>query len=91
MNAKPIHEIRLGAIKAAVWKNETDTGTRFNVKLSRIYKDGDTWKSTDSFGRDDLLPLAKVSDLAHSWIHQREQEEAAGKTPPAEKSVAAAQ
>ncbi len=86
MNAKPIHEVRLGAIKAAVWRNENETSARFNVKLSRIYKDGDTWKSTDSFGRDDLLVVAKVADLAHSWIHQKEQEEAAGKAPPADKA-----
>jgi hypothetical protein len=85
MKTKPIHEVRLGAIKAAVWRNETETGgTRFNVQVSRIYKDGDAWKSTDSFGRDDLLPLAKVADQAHSWIHQQEQQETAGKLPHAE-------
>ena len=89
---KPIHEVRLGAIKAAVWKNETaTTGMRFNVKLSRIYKDGDKWQSTESFGRDDLLQLAKVADLTHTWIHQREQEEFANKQPPAEKTDAAVQ
>ena len=81
---RPQHEVRLGAIKAAVWRNETETGARFNVKLSRIYKDGDTWKSTDSFGRDDLLLVSKVADQAHSWIHQQEQEESGSKQPPAE-------
>ena len=75
MNAKPIHEVRLGAIKAAVWKNETETsGPRFNVKFSRIYKDGNDWKTTDSFGRDDLLLLAKVADQTHSWICSQNQE-----------------
>jgi hypothetical protein len=68
MKTKPIHEIRLGSIKSAVWKNETETGARFNVTFSRIYKDGDTWKSNESFGRDDLLLLAKVADNTHSWI-----------------------
>jgi len=33
---KPIHEVRLGAIKAAVWKNETENGVRFNATLSRL-------------------------------------------------------
>ena len=65
---KPIHEVRLGAIKAAVWKNDTDSGVRYNATFSRLYKDGDSWKSTDSFGRDDLLLLAKVADQTHSWI-----------------------
>ena len=72
---KPIHEVRLGSIKAAVWKNDTANGIRYNTTFSRIYRDGDEWKSTDSFGRDDLLVLAKVSDLAHSWIHEQSQEE----------------
>ena len=73
--AKPIHEVRLGHIKAAVWRNDTEAGVRYNVTFNRLYKDGDTWRSTDSFGRDDLLLLAKVADNAHSWIFAQSQEE----------------
>lgn len=65
---QPVHEIRLGAVKAAIWENETSTGTRHNVTVSRLYKDGDEWRQTESFGRDDLLLVAKVVDQAHSWI-----------------------
>jgi len=65
---QPIKEIRLGSIKAAVWKNDTEAGVRYNVTFSRLYRDGDSWKSTDSFGRDDLLLLGKVADHAHTWI-----------------------
>src|ERR1035441_6983491 len=72
---KPIHEVRLGTIKAAVWRNETEAGVRYNVTFSRIYKDGDTWNSTDSFGRDDLLLLSKVADQTHSWIFEQSQGE----------------
>jgi len=76
---KPIHEIRLGAIKAAIWQNESTNGIRYNVTVSRLYKDGDTWKRTESFGRDDLLLVAKVADQAHTWIIEQSQtkEEAA--------------
>ena len=74
---KPIHEVRLGAIKAAVWRNETENGVRFNATLTRLYKDGEQWKSTDSFGRDDLLLLAKVADETHSWICAQAQEQPA--------------
>jgi hypothetical protein len=78
---KPIHEVRLGTIKAAVWRNETESGVRYNVTFTRIYKDGDDWKSSDSFGRDDLLLLGKVADEAHSWIFAQAQEhESAGRT-----------
>jgi hypothetical protein len=73
---KPAHEVRMGAIKAAIWKNDTTGGVRYNVTFSRIYKDkeDDQWKSTDSFGRDDLLVLGKVADTAHTWIHHQAQE-----------------
>lgn len=47
---------------------------RYNVTFSRLYKEGDQWKSTESFGRDDLLLLGKVANDAHSWIYQRSQE-----------------
>ena len=69
---QPVHEVRLGGIKAAIWQNETQTGVRYNVTFSRLYKDGDQWKSSDSFGRDDLLLLGKVADRAHSWIIEPE-------------------
>lgn len=72
--ARPVEEIRLGAIRAAIWRNETDGGIRHNVTFERLYRDGDQWKSTHSFGRDDLLVVAKVADQAHTWIHQQGRE-----------------
>lgn len=66
-----MHQVRLGAVKAAIWRNDTDKGVWFNVTFERIYKDGNEWQSTESFGRDDLLLVAKVADLAHSWIHEQ--------------------
>ncbi|MFO0972893.1 MAG: hypothetical protein U1A27_05575 [Phycisphaerae bacterium] len=66
---KPVHEIRYGSIKAVIWKNETANGAMHNVTVARIYKDGDEWKESSGFGRDDLLVLAKALDEAHTWIH----------------------
>ena len=74
MSKKPVHEIRLGRIKVAIWENETENGSRHNVSIVRLYKDGDQWKDSTSFGRDDLLLVAKIADLAHSWIIARGQE-----------------
>ena len=73
---KPAHEVRIASIKAAIWKNDTSNGVRFNTTFTRIYKDkeDDQWKSTDSFGRDDLLVLAKVADEVHTWIVRQAQE-----------------
>ena len=70
------HEIRLGRIKAVIWGNEIEGGGfRHNVQIRRLYKDGDNWKESDSYGRDDLPLVAKVSDMAHTWIHQRAQDQ----------------
>ena len=74
MAKKPVHEIRLGRIKAAIWENETENGSRYNVGISRLYKDGDNWKDSTSYGRDDLPLVARVADLAHLWIFAKNQE-----------------
>lgn len=74
-NEKPIHEIRLGAIKATTWKNDTDNGVRYNTSFARLYREENEWKSTGSFGRDDLLLLAKVADMTHSWICEQTRDE----------------
>ena len=75
---KPVKEIRLGRIKAAIWENETANGSRHNVKVVRLYKDGDEWKDSDSFGRDDLPLVAKVCDQAHTWIFEQAAERSNG-------------
>ena len=68
---RPVHEIRFGRIRAAIWQNETENGMRHNVTISRLYKDGEDWKDSTSFGRDDLPLVAKVCDQAHSWIFEQ--------------------
>src|SRR5262245_20797317 len=65
---RPVQDLRLGRLKAAIWANRTETGIRHNVTFGRIYKDGEEWRDSDSVGRDDLLLLAKLADQAHSWI-----------------------
>ena len=71
---QPVHVVRLRNIRAAIWQNDTEFGTRHNVTVSRLYKDDEgQWRTSDSFGRDDLLLLAKVLDLAHTWISEQSQ------------------
>jgi hypothetical protein len=72
---KPVHDIRLGRIKAAIWRNEPQTGTMFNVTISRLYRDGTQWRDSTSFGRDDLPIVAKVADMAHTWIFTQSQDQ----------------
>jgi len=65
---RPVHEIRFGRIRASIWENETQNGTRHNVTVTRLYRDGEQWRDSASFGRDDLPLVSKVCDHAHSWI-----------------------
>ena len=49
---------------------------RHNVTFSRLYKpEGEQWHNSTSFGRDDLLLLAKLADRVHSWIYEHTQEQ----------------
>ena len=78
----PVHTIRYGTIRAAIWKREVDLGNNsrpmYSVTFTRSYKDGNEWKDSASFGPDDLLTLAKIADEAHTFVHQaRSQENAA--------------
>jgi len=71
-NNRPVHEVRLGRIKATVWANASENGPWHSVQVSRLYKDGEQqWRSSDRFHRDDLPLVAKVADRAHSWIYEQ--------------------
>lgn len=49
---KPVHQARLGTVKAAVWANPTDGGrARYSVTVQRSYRDGDEWKHSTSIMR----------------------------------------
>lgn len=69
---RPVRVVRLGRIRAAIWANQTDSGTVYNTTFERLFKRerSDTWESSDSFGTNDLLLLGKVADQAHTWICQ---------------------
>ena len=86
---KPAAEVRLGRIKAAIWANQDKDGGRWHtVQLTRLYQDGDQWRSTHSFGRNDLLTVAKVADLAHTKVCELEASERGREEAPAEQAEA---
>lgn len=69
---KPIHEIRLGTIRAAIWANGNEPNdVWFNVTVSRHYKEGNAWKDSSSFRRDDLPVVAKIMEMAYAWVWGR--------------------
>lgn len=65
--AQPAHKFRIGNVTATVWKN----GDYHSVNLSKSYKDGDEWKSTDSLSHGDLLNAAEALKRAEAWISEQ--------------------
>lgn len=66
---RPVHEIKLGRVRASIWANQHDRqDVWYSVSISRIYRDGDEWKTAISFGRDDLPLVSKAAEMAYTWI-----------------------
>ncbi|MDE0052402.1 MAG: hypothetical protein OXO52_21675 [Rhodospirillales bacterium] len=64
----PTKELRVGSCKAAIWENESDGRPFFSVTFSRLYRTDDGWRSTGSFGLNDLPHLAMLADRAHRAV-----------------------
>jgi hypothetical protein len=72
---KPVHEVRLGRVRAAIWENTTDKGTWCKVTFSRLFKDrSNKWQDSDSYGKEDLLLLAEVARQVASILYKDETE-----------------
>lgn len=70
MPAKPAIELRRGLIKVRVWRKSTKSGLRHTVTIARLFKDGDVWKESMRFGRDDIPLVRLLLDRAYVWIYQ---------------------
>ena len=65
----PVAKVSVGLQTASIWKNESEGRAFYNVTFDRRYRNAQgEWKSTDSYGADDLLALAKLADLAHTKV-----------------------
>ena len=66
--AKPAWEIRRGLIKVRIWQQRSKNGLRYSLNVVRLYRNGDQWKESTRFGRDDIPLVRLVLDEAHTWI-----------------------
>lgn len=63
---RPVETLRDGAIKAAIWKNESENGAFHGVTFSRTYKNGSgDLQDTNSFSGTQLLRLARLAEKAY--------------------------
>jgi len=64
MSKAPVKKFRIGFVECAIWNND-----KFHtVTLSRTYKDGEEYKTTDNLGQGDLLNAAMVLTRAEAWV-----------------------
>ena len=62
----PVETLRDGAMKAAIWQNESENGPFFAVTFARTFTNGDgELHDTDSFSGSQLLRLARLADKAY--------------------------
>ena len=66
---KPLHVVRFGNIRAAIWSNRNGKDEEwYSVTIMRRYRDGEVWKNATSFSHEDLPVVRNVPDVAYSWL-----------------------
>lgn len=73
---RPVKVFRLRGISASVFRNAGKSDGRdvsfHKVSVQRTYRDGDDWKTTTSFSRDDLPVVGLLTQQAWEWILETE-------------------
>jgi hypothetical protein len=68
---RPVAEVSVGHIHAAIWRNESEGAVYYNTTFSARYKDAvGEWKTSATYTQLDLLALAKCADLAFDQIER---------------------
>jgi hypothetical protein len=73
---KPVKTMSLHGLRCSIFANQAERDgesvTYHKVSLVRTYKDGDEFKSTTSFSRDDLPTAAFLLEKAYEFIQEAE-------------------
>jgi len=71
-NQKPVATLKDRFIKADIWKNGSKNGDFYSVSISRTYKDGNDYKSANSFSGSDTLVAARLLQGAYDKVVELE-------------------
>ncbi len=71
----PVARIKIGGVSAAIFRNEGEEGAFHTATIERSYKDGDEWKTTNSFGTKNLAALSAVSQQATAKVLELDEDE----------------
>lgn len=78
---KPVKKFRAGNVTATIWSKEIalegrkELVTVYNTSITKSYKDGEEWKTTDSYNRDDLIKVHVVLQKTIEFLYLKEDEE----------------
>lgn len=76
---KPVQKFRSGNVSATIWDKEIDVNNKkvtiYTVSIERSYKDGDDWKKTNTYNKNDLIKLKVVLDKATEFLYLNDDEE----------------
>lgn len=65
----PVAVFRYRGVSASVFENRSEQDIPyFKVSVVRTYKDGEEFKTTSAFSRDDLPIVVHVAEQAWDWI-----------------------
>ena len=74
--SKPEKTFRIGSVSASVFVNHGDEGEFRTIALQRRYKDGDEWKSSNSFTKPQAAAALAVLQRALCHVLEHEDESA---------------
>jgi len=69
---KPVHRVKSGAIEATIWENDGREGTFLSFTLGRLYKIGNEWKTSASYGQRNAADVGAAAMMAATWIAAQE-------------------
>ena len=75
--SKPEQTFKLGSAHASIFLNDGEQGPFRTVTIQRRYKDGDDWKSSNSFTAKQLANTIAISQRAIAYILDQESSDTA--------------
>ena len=71
MATRPAHEVRRGLIVVRIWLKKSRGKRRHTVSIARLFRNGEEWKESTRFHRQDIPVVRLALDKAFVWIHSR--------------------
>ena len=71
---KPIENIRVGNVQAAIWEHQGEKGNFMTTTFSRSYEKNGEWKKAHDFSQTQLGDLQRAAKEAETFIKDKTKE-----------------